>query len=499
MTPSLHMTGIPIDFTTRTQLVHVQHVDNAFDDFYLLNIYAPSGRHRERHQFFDSLHQTLQWLIADQVNPDRLFIMGDFNYDIHRSGLHLNAPTSWLTWLESSFTNCIHDDTQFDGVPTFRHSSSSSAIDYINAANHLSSSICNRDVAFINQDWTDHALLSATFIMGQPKTGKGYWRGNPLLFQQAEFCRQLNDALTSHFMHLHTMSSAQDKWESVKHVIINNLKTFSRRQSHWQKQQLAALQSKRNRFLRSKPPPAIRAWRLPIMERQIAALQQELADIDALRAGQRWRERGETTAGYLKRTIKERQVKRTITTLQHPDTGMMCVSPSDLHSAVQCFYQRLYSPEPTSASVMETLLSQLPTHLRLDDPEQAHLVHAFTLEDLLNAASRTPHHSSPGPDGLPYQAWRLVFAHPLYATLVMEVYEGCFATRSFPKILHWYMHVPFAKERGSDQSHQLATHFFDQLRCKDFHSVAERTDHPCCFILDNTVSKWFHAGPLYWC
>lgn len=432
LSSALHMHEISLDFTTRAQLVHIQHTDNAFHDFYVLNVYAPAHSKRERYQFFNSLYQHIAPLVNNQIHTDRLFIMGDFNYDLQRSGLHLNAPSTWLTWLDLHFFNCTRDELHFDGIPTYRHSNYLSTIDYIYAPSQFSSSIHHKDISFVNNEWTDHALLSATFTMGPPKLGKGLWRGNPLLFQQPSFRRQLNDALTSHYPRLHDMPSPQSQWESIKGIITHHLKTHSRQQADWRKKQLSALQSKRNRFLRSKPPAAIRAWRLPIMERQIATLQQEMVDVQALRAGQRWRERGETSAGYLKRTIQDRQVKRSIATLQHPHTGAMCSTTSDMHSAVQCFYQELYSPEPISTSAMDTMLTQLPSTLRLEDSDQEDLVRAFSLDDLQSAASRTPHHSSPGPDGLPYQAWRLVFTHPLYTNLVMRVYDDALQHGIFP-------------------------------------------------------------------
>jgi hypothetical protein len=48
------------------------------------------------------------------------------------------------------------------------------------------------------------------------------------------------------------------------------------------------LQSNRNKFLRSKPPLAIRLHQLLILDQQIASLQQELTDIMALKANVRW-------------------------------------------------------------------------------------------------------------------------------------------------------------------------------------------------------------------
>ncbi|KAI9012583.1 hypothetical protein CLU79DRAFT_681216, partial [Phycomyces nitens] len=85
--------------------------------------------------------------------------------------------------------------------------------------------------------------------------------------------------------------------------VIRTCKRFSGRHVPWRTKQLKKLQSKRHHFLHSSPPPAIRQLVLPTLERQIASLQEEIIEISCLRSGLRWREQGEKSAGYLKRTI----------------------------------------------------------------------------------------------------------------------------------------------------------------------------------------------------
>ncbi|KAI9265780.1 hypothetical protein EDC94DRAFT_647143 [Helicostylum pulchrum] len=52
------------------------------------------------------------------------------------------------------------------------------------------------------------------------------------------------------------------------------------------------------------------------IENTIAKIQKELVETKALRSGCKWRELGETSAGYLKRTITVRSIKKNITSLQ---------------------------------------------------------------------------------------------------------------------------------------------------------------------------------------
>lgn len=89
--------------------------------------------------------------------------------------------------------------------------------------------------------------------------------------------------------------------------------------TNWRTKTIRRLQSKSNKFLRSKPPLAVRLHHLPILDQQIASLQQELTDIMALKASVRWQEAGETSIMYLKSMYHKRTIEQHITTLRSND------------------------------------------------------------------------------------------------------------------------------------------------------------------------------------
>lgn len=60
------------------------------------------------------------------------------------------------------------------------------------------------------------------------------------------------------------------------------------------------IREKKNRFLRSKPPIAMRVLILPNIDTMIDTLQQELVKIAALKSGMVWREKGEKSPKCLK-------------------------------------------------------------------------------------------------------------------------------------------------------------------------------------------------------
>jgi hypothetical protein len=92
----------------------------------------------------------------------------------------------------------------------------------------------------------------------------------------------------------------------------------------------------------------------------IESLQRELIDIAALKAGIRWRESGEKSAGYLKRIHQVRTVEQTINCLRDLTSGSTVSSRTQLMKVSQAFYQDLYSVDPVDEHDIDCYL-QLQT------------------------------------------------------------------------------------------------------------------------------------------
>ncbi|KAG1583280.1 hypothetical protein G6F46_015126 [Rhizopus delemar] len=96
------------------------------------------------------------------------------------------------------------------------------------------------------------------------------------------------------------------------------------------------------------------------------------------------------------------------------------------------FYQDLYTCAPVSLSHTEALLNHIPEQNRLA-PQMADLLTApFILDDILQASTRSPHSSSPGSDGLPYEALSFSFRFEPLQFLVHDVYNQALESAIFP-------------------------------------------------------------------
>ncbi|KAK4520294.1 uncharacterized protein ATC70_008427 [Mucor velutinosus] len=157
---------------------------------------------------------------------------------------------------------------------------------------------------------------------------------------------------------------------------------------------LKRFQRKRNQlFKRYQNQPTILRERLPVIEKLISDLQQEISIQQTIRAGKMWREQGETSAGYLKRTVATRQIQRTII--------------SELCNTIPASAQIPVNSQPT-----------------LETP--------FTIDEIMTGAQRSPNHSSPGTDGLPYEILAVLLCHQQTAQLAHAVFKEALTLGVFP-------------------------------------------------------------------
>ncbi|KAI7854063.1 hypothetical protein BDC45DRAFT_569605 [Circinella umbellata] len=146
------------------------------------------------------------------------------------------------------------------------------------------------------------------------------------------------------------------------------------------------LQKLQNKLCRRSTCYNIICTQIPAIEAAIAQLQQEQMDNLALRASVAFRERGEKSVGYLKRTIKIRSAQRAIPSLQHPDTNIINSSIPHLHNSVCSFYSSLYTPTLISQVAVDDLLTNLSPSCGLSPQVRDQLTAPITIDELLTQA-----------------------------------------------------------------------------------------------------------------
>lgn len=485
--PNLCMLPTFITIDQRAISCTISHTQSLFAPTTLINIYAPAS-YQPRRLFFDSLLKLPQFQLetmypliptdepideqssSDPQSPGDeytntfhltppMIILGDFNYhslsyatdtsnyddddfqppsdnSTDHVAVTVNPQQRWHHLMTRYLTECTHShDNNFTPsasiLPTFRRGTSKSTIDYIYVSPILASHLKESNIEFIKDAWTDHALLSIHLAFTSPNHGPGLWRLNPHMAKNQYFIDQLLIALDD-FHSVPSSLSPQDSWDKLKILVKRLAKKINRRYVDYRTRVLKRLQRKRNRLLRTYKLTHIIHDRLSTLESLIGSLQQEIADNHALRAGLRWRENGEKSAGFLKRLIATRTAQRSISSFKHPETQVLCTSVNDLDAATTHFYDQLYTPDNIDLPSVDILRNTISPDSTIPQTSHASLTAVFESTDLISAAQRSPHKSSPGIDGLPYEIVSILFSHSATLTLALQVYNDALLNGIFP-------------------------------------------------------------------
>ncbi|OBZ80972.1 hypothetical protein A0J61_10979 [Choanephora cucurbitarum] len=176
-----------------------------------------------------------------------------------------------------------------------------------------------RQVDYLPLEWTDHRLLSLDFRLltksdntsSATANGRGFWKAHP-------------------------------------HIAVKTARAHSRRQTFSLARAESLLQRKRaeieSNLINNPSLHPCLSPQLHIALEQLTSLQQYHVETLSLKAGTRWREQGELSAGYLKRTASARLTKTTIPPLFHPTLDRVCVSKDEMLDAAFVFYDNLFAP-----------------------------------------------------------------------------------------------------------------------------------------------------------
>ncbi|CEP20019.1 hypothetical protein [Parasitella parasitica] len=306
----------------------ISHSSDAFDLFITATtvMYFPASR-PERFIFLSNLLSDYDFVFVP--SPVRLVILGDFNYTYSSSSTYSNrqGPAAWLKYIDDDFINGIT---------------------------------------------APGASISITFQRGTSIS---------ILHRLCLFiCRpHISDTPTRCIHSLDGTLLAAQKWELLKQKTATVAKSFSKRprspslETLWHTKQIG---------FGSFFTPYLANTAIAV-EEQLAALQQNNVKNLALRSGIRWREKGETSADFPKRTVSSRASRKLILPL---------IPPQLLSDFVPRKNKCLMKPPPTTA----TFEAFSPAHAK----------------------------SSLGINSLPCQLVRLIVLHPECRKIALATFNN---------------------------------------------------------------------------
>lgn len=214
------------------------------------------------------------------------------------------------------------------------------------------------------------------------------------------------------------------------------MRRFGRHQASWRKLQLERLNKKLTRLLdTAKLPTGCKLHpRLPVVEAHIGNIQKELTDIQALKVRRHWRENGEISAGYLKRSIRQQRTQCFIATLKHPDDpSVLCNTPPQLADAATSFYKNLLAAEDIDPESVQTLSDTIHTSDKINKEETDDLLTPISIDCITRALHGCPRKCAPGMDGLPYGILKLVAQHTFFAPLMLKIFNDALFENNIPE------------------------------------------------------------------
>ncbi|KAG1450847.1 hypothetical protein G6F56_008236 [Rhizopus delemar] len=216
-----------------------------------------------------------------------------------------------------------------------------------------------------------------------PQTGPDLWPAHPSLASDESFCSMLESNIESLFTNFTSELTPQQETQRSQHTtVIRPFSSFG---------YIATTTRHRTPTL---------------------SLSQYRVDTLAPRASFRWREKGKTSAGYLKLTIQQKARRKNIPYLRHPVTAVMCHSKDDMLQAASLFYTSFYTPDTIEPEAVDQPFSSLSSEFCISAVSKSNLVLPFTLTDIDEAACRCTQQSSPRSDDLPYTILSVLLGIP---------------------------------------------------------------------------------------
>ena len=264
------------------------------------------------------------------------------------------------------------------------------------------------------------------------------WRANPAYASHKKLRRQLSQKLTQLVttdLNLDDTLSDGDKWDAIKLEAKNIIRKYGVKYVGWRQERIKFLGKARNRWLRCLQDPLLRHQMVHPIDKELGELQEEIAEIASVKAGQRWREQGEKSAGFLKRIFKEREGQQHLASVirNTPQGTQLTSNPSEIRLAVHDYYQSLYTKEPVDSTVLKTFLDDIDFTTTVSTEENTSLTSEILLDDLLEQSKRCPKYSSPGNDGLGYQYLNILFRIPALQPLILRVFNNALTKGEVPK------------------------------------------------------------------
>ncbi len=254
---------------------------------------------------------------------------------------------------------------------------------------------------------TDHAAIDINFsdtkFKQRRKVTPGYWKLNCSFLLSDSYCqgiRKIAENLISQ-----ANISAISKWELFKYECRKFSIKFGKNRVSVKNMEITELIRKMSEILKNTNLGEDDKESLYTLQSSLDDLFLEKARGAFIRSRAKWLEFGEKNSAYFFNLEKKRGSNKRISSLYINDT--LSNDPSAISSHVFNFYQNLYTSSfdlNASSLFFHKIDSVIP---KINDQNRELCEEPFNIEDLFNVVKRMAKNKSRGPDGLPFEFFKV--------------------------------------------------------------------------------------------
>lgn len=416
----VHSSGVGVLFGTHELVVEgcevgvagrLMSVDVCMGEcsFRFLGVYAPAVA-SQRTTFLANLAPFC-------LTNRKVIIGGDFNLDLADKD-HPDVRFIHRMLGQYGLVDCVARATKGKTGPTWRNSRGQSRrLDYVFSSRGLVV-----ESASISPFWhSDHDLVRVEIAGSGSKFGKGCWRLNTEVLEEAAYRTLIKRELEKLWVERSEQSSLLRWWDMVKRRIQRVTRAYCTERQVQEKKEGRLLQERLTLLYENcNKGMAVDFEDINRQKEQLRSFYETRARRYLFKAHIDNLQFKETCSSFQFRSMKERQCKRVVEGLRDGQ-GKIVTDKDGMLRVATDFYQELFSKQETEVAAVEHVLRSVAS--ALTDEERAGLEGAFTVRELAVAMRGLKKGKVPGMDGLPVEFYS-VFWEELKDILLLVLNEA---------------------------------------------------------------------------
>ena len=402
--------------TSRICTVHITLFDVKL---YIVNVYAPSGKQKEKEREHFFSNELTRLLVT---NTDNLILTGDWNSVLLKRDTTNLQNTSLSKSLKNIVTSFkfkdIYADTRFEPEFTYYKNNYAARLDRIYLHKLFD---CISDVKTISASFSDHLCVCVSLnISPQIKIGKPMWKMNTSLLT-VQLIKHNFKTLWAHLQNKKRLYHSSSLWweELVKPNIKKYFAIQGKEVNDFKYGMLNYLEHKlRKQYETSNTSGVINKLVINELKRRIDNIRDDMARGIKVRTRLQDAICGESISNYLISKQKEISSNKIITKIT-TENEIELNDHQEIQEYASDFYKNLYLKKHCNIEKQDHFLSYITDGL--NDEDRAMLSAPLTKDELQWVIKNISTNKTPGTDGIPIEFYSEFW--PDIADDMLEMYN----------------------------------------------------------------------------